>query len=520
MSPSDGIAITDGSAPRARSHTPSTRALWRATKRFLYFFHRWTGIVLCVFFAVWFVSGVVMMYVPFPSFRAPERIAGAAPIDWARVRVTPDAVLTTLRESAFPKEMRLGMSGDVPVYRVVTEDGRRAISAETGQEIRAVDAPQAGAIAAAFGQAPVASIVAVRQDQWVVTRAYKKIAPFWRIRLADPAATDVYVMQQTGEIVQNTTAHERFWNWLGAVPHWIYFEALRVYQEPWRQTVLWTSGVGMLGAIAGIWIGLLRVRISKRYKSGSVSPYRSWMKWHHVVGLVGGVFVVTWVFSGWLSMSPWGGFRDEDKGIAERYVGAKPGFATTDLRGLAGTARDARELEFSHLGGIPVIVAWRDPEHKRLLDGATAEPISLAKARIETIARSAVTDGKLMRTESLEHYDRYWYATGDPRRDARPLPVLRLVFDDANQTWLHIDPATGLLLGRAGSGSRSYRWLFAALHSFDLPFLLEHRMLRDLLMWLLSAAGLIVSVSGVVIGWRRLRPVRSPAQAVRLPGGR
>lgn len=509
MSPSEAGLIAGGSVRRARSPFPPTRAL----KRWLYWFHRWTGIVLCLFFAVWFVSGVVMIYVPFPSFRGPERVAGAAPIDWTRVRIGPDAALAALHESAFPNELRLGMSGAEPVYHLVTETGRRAISADTGREIVAVDAQRAGVIAAAFGHTPVASVTAVSQDQWVVTRAYKKIAPFWRVRLADADATDLYVTQKTGEIVQNTTAHERFWNWLGAVPHWIYFEALRVYQEPWRQTVLWTSGLGMLGAIAGIWIGLLRVRLAKRYKSGSVSPYRGWMKWHHVIGLLGGIFVVTWVFSGWLSMSPWGGLRDEDEGVAERYASARPGFTATDLPRLAAAAQGARELAFTYLGGSPMIVAWRDPVHKALLDGASGEAVTLAQERIEMIARAAVTDGRLLRTQRLERYDRYWYATGDPRRDARPLPVLRLVFDDPAETWLHVDPTTGMLLGRMGSGGRSYRWLFAALHSFDLPFLLENRLLREGLMWLFSAAGLLVSISGIVIGWRRLMPGRKPRPA-------
>ena len=506
MSPSDGASVASGSAPRARSRSLSPGTPWRAAKRWLYIFHRWTGIVLCLFFAIWFVSGVVMMYVPFPSFRAPERIATAAPIDWTRVRVGPDVALAHLRERDFPSEMRLGMMGDEPVYHFVTDDGRRAVSAETGAEIGPVDAQRAGAIASALAGAPVKSISPVTQDQWVVTGAYRKIAPFWRVRLADEAVTDLYIVQKTGEVVQNTTAHERFWNWLGAVPHWIYFEALRVYQEPWRQTVLWVSGIGMLGAIAGIWIGLLRVRLRKRYRSGSSSPYRGWMKWHHVVGLIGGVFVVTWVFSGWLSMSPWGGFRDSNRDVAVRYAATQSGFAPTDLRQLAATASGAREIAFTYLGGAPVIVASRSMDDRQLLDGTTARPVPLTQVRIEALARSAVEDGRLVKTERLERYDRYWYSTGDPRSDARPLPVLRLVFDDPAQTWLYVDPNTGLPLSQQGSGGRTYRWLFAALHSFDLPLLLELRPLRDVLMWLLSAAGLIVSISGVVIGWRRLKP--------------
>lgn len=40
----------------------STRA-----KRWLYLTHRWAGIVLCLFFAMWFISGVVMMCVGYPK---------------------------------------------------------------------------------------------------------------------------------------------------------------------------------------------------------------------------------------------------------------------------------------------------------------------------------------------------------------------------------------------------------------------------------------------------------------------
>ncbi|BAV64836.1 PepSY domain-containing protein [Sphingobium cloacae] len=479
-------------------------ALWKKAKRWLYVFHRWTGIILCLLFAIWFLSGLVMLYVSFPSFRAPERVGTAAPIDWPQVHVDPGQALASLGEKDFPAEMRLGMTGGEPVYRFVTKAGRRAVSARTGREIGGVDAPRARQIAEQLAGARALSVDPVAHDQWVVTRAYHAMAPFWRVRLADPASTDIYVSQKTGEVVQNTTAHERFWNWLGAVPHWIYFEALRLFQEPWRQVVLWTSGIGMLGAVAGFWVGMLRVRLTRRYRSGSISPYAGWMKWHHVIGLLGGVFLIGWVFSGWLSMSPWGGLRDRSHAdAASLYVGAKPGFPATDIAALTRIAHGARELRFAYLGGDPVISLWgRGPA--TLLDGRTAGVVALDWTRIAALAGKAMPGARLVDMERLERPDRYWYSTGDERDDSRPLPIWRLKFDDPSHTWLHIDPVTGALLGKLGSGGRSYRWLFNALHSFDLPWLLVWPPLRHIVVWLLSVAGIVISMSGVVIGWRRL----------------
>jgi uncharacterized iron-regulated membrane protein len=492
---------------------------WKQAKRGMYWVHRWTGIVLCALFAIWFISGVVMMYVPFSSFRAEERVSVAKPVDWAQVRYGPDEILERSTTPDAPDEMRLEMAGGEPVYRATFEDGRKAWSAATGEEIVRVDTQGAIRIAEAVAGTKAQSATPVTRDQWVVTKAYARIAPFWRVRMDDGAGTDIYVTQKTGEIVQNTDRAERFWNWLGAVPHWIYFEFLRVYQEPWRQVVIWTSGVGIVGSILGVWIGILRVRLKRRYSSGSTSPYRGWMKWHHIAGLIGGVFVITWAFSGWLSMSPFGGLPGGDaRSTAERYTGEKaPHFAATDLAQLARSALDVREVRFLHIGGAPTILAIDGHGSKRALDGVTANPLAPTHADIEQLARRAVQGGDLVSTELLTEHDVYWYATGDPRRGARPLPVLRLSFDDPYKTWLHIDPATGELLGQSDSGRRTYRWLFSALHSFDLPLLLRHRVLRDSLMIILSIAGLIVSVSGIVVGWRVLRRKKPRKRTLRRP---
>ena len=62
-----------------------------------------------------------------------------------------------------------------------------------------------------------------------------------------------------------------------------------------------------------------------------------------------------------------------------------------------------------------------------------------------------------------------------------------------------------MVLGKLDSTQRVKRWLFAFLHSWDLPVLLSSRPLWDIALILLSLGGLVLSLTGVVIGVRRLR---------------
>src|SRR5437763_1802866 len=61
--------------------------------RTLTLLHRWLGVPLAPLFAMWFASGIVMHFVPFPALSEAERVAGMAPIDLARVtHGLPEAV--------------------------------------------------------------------------------------------------------------------------------------------------------------------------------------------------------------------------------------------------------------------------------------------------------------------------------------------------------------------------------------------------------------------------------------------
>ncbi|GAA3259058.1 hypothetical protein GCM10020258_20610 [Sphingomonas yabuuchiae] len=110
----------------------------------------------------------------------------------------------------------------------------------------------------------------------------------WKVALADAAGTELYISSLIGQPVQRTTQGQRFWNWLGSVPHWIYPTVLRRDRETWRQAVMWVAGPCIAVALTGLWIGILRLRVGRRrYRGGRMTPYRGWMLWHHVSGLAG-----------------------------------------------------------------------------------------------------------------------------------------------------------------------------------------------------------------------------------------
>jgi hypothetical protein len=103
-----------------------------------------------------------------------------------------------------------------------------------------------------------------------------------------------------------------------------------------------------------------------------------------------------------------------------------------------------------------------------------------------------------------ERYDAFYYSVGAvaPKR----MPVLLVKFDDPDRTWYYLDPYTGGILRRYDRYGRVMRWLVNGLHTLDFPFLFEHRPAWDLTIILLSAGGLALSLTGLIIGWRRVSP--------------
>jgi hypothetical protein len=477
--------------------------------RWLIIGHRWLGIATCVLFALWFSSGLVMMYVSFPALASSERLALQERIDWSRVAITPERVLHGLALGEFPRELRLEMMAGEPVYQVQPIGAPRvAVSAVDGRIIEQIDSSQARTIVArATDRDDALTVTTLERDQWSVAQSFNQHRPLHRVSLHDDLGTELYVSSRTGEIVLDTHSRERAWNWVGAVLHWMYFRDLRASPSVWTQVVLWTSGVGIVVALTGLWLGIDRLRLRRRYRGRDVTPYRGWMAWHHLAGLVGGVFLLTWIFSGWLSMGPpvpWASDPDVRRMAAGNvaFVGNdQPDFASPLSVLNALDDRDVAEASFVWAVGRPLLLLKTRTGEIESLDATTGTPHALDERDLIAAAPRLLSHARLIATQRLDHEDAYWYS----RRDPRPLPVLRFVFDDPDRTWVHVNPQTGQVLNWLRHSDRIDRWLFNGLHSLDFPWLLSHRPAWDMLMWLLSLAGLLISLTSIVIGWRRLR---------------
>jgi hypothetical protein len=483
--------------------------------------HRWLGIALCLLFAIWFASGAIMLYVPFPSLKEIDRLRSMPLIDMARVTVTPDAAILASGVKQVDRA-RLIQRLSRPVYVITPQSGPVvAVAADTGSVLPELSAEEAGQIGAAFTGAPVSAVEGpFDYDQWVVHQHFDPVRPVYRVMFDDPQSTWLYVSARSGDVLQQTTRWQRNWNYVGAVAHWLYPTILRQSWWWWDKVVWSLSLVGIAVALSGAVLGVVRSTKSIRNKRKSrVSPFRGWFLWHHVSGLVGGVVLITWIFSGWLSMDH---ARLFSTGVADAtQIAAFRGMTIDQAAETIGPSMfqhlgAVSEVELVAVGGEafligrhqdqqpPTILSADDPYPQTEFDDHTLK-VSVDQAWPQS---PAVSIG------GIAPDDAYGHLITDPL----PSSTRRVVLGTDPVTWVHVDAQSGQILQVVDRSRRLYRWLFAGLHDFDFPVLYGHEWLRQTLALLWLSIGFLLSVTGVVIGVKRLgRSLPSTRLTLRSP---
>jgi hypothetical protein len=481
--------------------------------RALILLHRWLGVAFCLLFAMWFASGIVMHFVPFPEPSEAARLAGLAPLDLASAIRGPGEAVSA---SGFTdvQRVRLTQRSDGPVYLVTAASGIAALHAADLSSATVHSPALALAIAKdhagrRFLDSQAASVAALQSyDQWTVAGAFERDRPLYRIALHDRRGTDLYVAAATGDVALETSRSERVWNYAGSIPHWIYATALRRHAAVWSRFVWWLSLIALIGAGAGAILGLVRLRGDGLGEDGaSSSRYRGWQRWHHWLGLCCAIFLLSWVFSGWLSMDDGTLFSTGRPTDAEIFaVTGVPDWHAMPPNELQHIGPQIVEAEWFAFGG-KIYRRERTASDTQRLAGLSdmSDHAFLDTAEVATVGNKLSNACEPPRI--VDDSDGV-----DPAAALPNVPIYRLVCGDI---WFDIDGGSGALLGRLDPSYRISQRLFGTMHRLDFPFLTARPVLRTTTIVVLCGFGFAFSLTGVVIAWRRLRSCCQPASRQR-----
>ncbi len=474
---------------------------------FLTLAHRWMGVFLCLFFACWFLSGAVLIYHPFPSLSQSDRLSRSPLVDPSQIIVSPKEAVKIAGANELDRLRLIDLEGR-PVYVLHGFDNDiRTIDAKSGKLIDLLQKNVAGKIAEKFSDITVLKVEGpIDYDQWIVPNRYDPYRPFFRVSLQDNPGTVLYVSARTGEVLQKTEYSERAWNYIGAVTHWIYPTVLRKNWILWDQVVWWLSLSGVITTVAGLWLGIIRWRGSTEGKhKRTSSPFKGWLRAHHILGLFAGLFVLTWIFSGWLSMDHGRLFSNPNPNPDQikkfRSISIAQAVENVSLEALTSLDR-FREGEIFAMGGKPFVLIRNAKEQNLFepIDSNSLSSVKFKESEVINAVKEAWPNSKVQSTERPGESDAY----GKLREGTLPSNTLRVVLADPLQTWVHVDMDSGQIVSVMDRGRRQYRWLFNGLHSLDFPGLANHRPAWDVLILLLLGLGFVFCITGVVIGLKRL----------------
>ncbi|HEU4993862.1 MAG TPA: PepSY domain-containing protein [Gemmatimonadaceae bacterium] len=498
-------------------------------KRVDFLVHRWTAIILGLLVFSWFLSGIALMYYPWPAVTESRELAHLEPLDLPSADTAiigfADAASRTLQRT---DAIHLARFGGRLVYQIRRDDGHgpepvEFLDAADGRRLTPISDGDARVLASAYAPAesgPLGVDRLVRGDRYLMSREYARFFPAYRVRFDDAAGTAVYVSRDRGSVFATVTSRTRATTWLGVVPHWLYFQWLYRSSRLWTWLNLLLPAFAAIIAMTGIAFGVTRLFPRRRQHIWRLSEYRGVSNWHHVAGVLFGVIVLTWTVSGVLEMlggddapRPGDGARARGS-VAWDSVRVTPARAIAAATGFArAPAADVVALDLVQLDGRPGYdVRLRDRREVWVDAGTGAvrgdmpEADAVATARrvmYGPLARGGPGDSvRVTHAERIDRYDTYYYARSGRERH---LPAWRVAFDDPARSVVYLNSVSGAPVGFVDAGVRRWRWWRDAAHSLDFPAINNHRPLWDAIVLPLMLGGVVLSGTGMWLVVRRLK---------------
>lgn len=472
-------------------------------KRILYSLHRILGTLLSILFLVWFLSGFVMIYHTFPKIANRDKFAH---MDAISGEMHPaDSIIKIRFQEETIDQLTLKAFGGNSYFEIRSKDQGYHLSVDSAIEMAGQPAfPQIKSYAQKWCNAEIIKVDTLKElEQWIPFSRLRNDFPIYKFYFGDKDQHQLYISSVTGEPLQFTNKNNRFWAWVGAIPHWVYFTSLRQNSQLWADVIIFFSGIGCIMCIAGIVLGICSYVIQYRKKKRWSTSYKKFSyKWHHILGFIFGIFVFTFVFSGMMSLAtvPKWMVKVHNPEIQNNMFTSGPvvlsNYKLDYHKILEEYNGQVKSIEWSSFGDVPLYTTIIN--NKIFVFDASEEEVQplaiteqMIKNKLSAIHNEAIT------ITQLNEYDNYYVGTSSHL----PLPVYKVDISDPDNSTYYINPKNGNTR-YFNTNTKVRRWTYQALHSFELGFLVKRPVLWNIIMWTTMIGGTLVSITGVWLGFR------------------
>lgn len=224
-------------------------------KKLLYKFHRILGTLLSILFVLWFLSGFVMIYHNFPKISNSEKYKGLVAIDIHTLHHC-DSILSALNSNSNTEYCILKAKSDGNFLIETKDKDNTYLTDQNGTFGERYTYSEIYNYASNLNTSTISRIDTIHSlDRWLPYDKYIVDFPAYKFHYKDSLQSELYVSSLSGEGIQYTNSDNRFWAWIGAIPHWLYIANLRHNTDLWKGIVIWLSGIGSLLCITGLIIG-------------------------------------------------------------------------------------------------------------------------------------------------------------------------------------------------------------------------------------------------------------------------
>ena len=474
--------------------------------KFLFKTHKYVGGFIAIFFLMWFVTGVILVYHPYPRISKQminermETIGTASLPDVASIAARADEKVEALSLRQFQGQT---------LFEVKAGKKKQTLVADTlqDQRVKPITFATIEHEASKWNEAPIVRVDTLHErEQWVLYSMYDNMLPIYKFYFDDEQQVQLFVSGKNAEPIQFTTRSQRFWSWVGAIPHKLYFPYIRKDVDRWKAWIVASGSICLVASLSGFLMGIiLLVKRYKQKKRWEIPYRRGWKRWHYIMGLVFGAFLVWWSISGIFSMSR----------VPQWLVPTKAEFSFNksrlwgkgmlpleayqlDYRKLQEHYPELKMIEWVRFADIP---AYRviEGENERYIDASGTEivPVNVPQKTIEDGFRKIHGEDAKMTVTLLEAYDNYYLNF----RRTMELPVYKVELDDEDHNLYYVNPRDGYIR-YLNKNKIVDKWLFSAIHYLNMGWLVNRPVLWTICLWFLCIACGVVCLSGVVLGMK------------------